>query len=242
MERIVREQRLDRAEFGEELRNVSKRQRDSSYNIEKLRRFGLPVFYSEAELARWLGISLGRLRWYTYDNPADTTWHYTRSVHKKRSGGERVILAPKADLKALQRKVLDGIVARVPVDAAVHGFVKGRSIVTNALVHSGKQVILRLDLKDFFPTVTFPRVRGLFITLGYSYAVASALALLCTEYDRVAYEREGKRYFISVGPRHLVQGAPPARRWRIWSRGSWIGVWADWPRNAASPILVMPMI
>src|SRR5262249_3086559 len=55
----------------------------------------------------------------------------------------------------------------------------------------------------------FPRVRGLFLALGYPYAVAAALALLCTEYDREPFEREGgERYYVSVGPRHLVQGAP----------------------------------
>jgi retron-type reverse transcriptase len=127
----------------------------------------------------------------------------------KRSGqGERVILAPRRDLKALQRKVLQGIVAKVPVASTTHGFVAGRSTLSNASEHSGKGVVLKLDLKDFFPSVTFPRVRGLFTALGYSYTVASVLALLCTEYDRQPFERSGEQYFISVGPRHLVQGAP----------------------------------
>jgi hypothetical protein len=51
-------------------------------------------------------------------------------------------------------------------------------------------------------------VRGVFIAHGYSYAVASTLALLCTEYDREPFDREGERFHVSVGPRHLVQGAP----------------------------------
>jgi hypothetical protein len=46
------------------------------------------------------------------------------------------------------------------------------------------------------------------IAHGYSYAVASTLALLCTEYDREPFDREGERFYVSVGPRHLVQGAP----------------------------------
>src|SRR5262249_35728921 len=48
-----------------------------------------------------------------------------------------------------------------------------------------------------------------FLALAYPYTVAAALALLCTEYDREPFERaEGERYYVSVGPRHLVQGAP----------------------------------
>src|SRR5262249_58379660 len=107
----------------------------------------------------------------------------------KRSGGERVILAPKRELKALQRKVVAGILAGVPTAAPVHGFVRRRSIVTNAQAHVGKQVVLKLDLKDFFPCITYPRVRGLFISLGYSFAVGSPLALLSTEYEREAFDR-----------------------------------------------------
>ena len=198
----------DRAFFGEELWGVSARHRTAGLDAAKLARFDLPPLGSERELAEWLGIPLSRLRWYTHDRPADTTWHYVRYVAPKRSGGERVILAPKRELKALQRKVLDGMLARVPTAPTTHGFVRGRSVVTNAQPHVGKPIVLKLDLKDFFPSITFPRVRGLFIALGYPFAVASALALLCTEYDREEFERDGTRYFISVGPRHLVQGAP----------------------------------
>lgn len=198
----------DRVAFGGDLWGISARHRGAEADEARLARFGLPVLLHEAELASWLGIGLSRLRWYTFDRPADTTWHYVRYVIPKRHGGERVILAPKRELKALQRKVLDGIVARVPVSEAVHGFVAGRSIVTNAWQHTGKRVLLKLDLKDFFPSITFPRVRGLFIALGYSFGVASTLALLCTEYEREPFERDGTRYYISTGPRHLVQGAP----------------------------------
>lgn len=198
----------DRMWFGEEVWGASQRHRSAAVDVTKLQRFGLPLFGSERDLADWLGIPLSRLRWYTHDRAADTTWHYTRYTIPKRSGGERVILAPKRELKPLQRKVLDGILARVPTAPAVHGFVPGRSVVTNARPHVGKQVLLRLDLKDFFPSVTFPRVRGLFISLGYSFSVAATLALLCTEYAREAFDRDGTRYFISIGPRHLVQGAP----------------------------------
>lgn len=198
----------DRVTFGEETWGVSTRHRAAALDAARLERFGLPSFRDERELATWLGIPLSRLRWYTHDRPADTTWHYVRYVVPKRGGGQRVILAPKRELKALQRKVLEGVIARVPVAATTHGFVPGRSILTNARAHAGRAVVLKLDLKDFFPSVTFPRVRGLLIALGYSFSVASTLALLCTEYDREAYDRDGTRYYVSTGPRYLVQGAP----------------------------------
>src|SRR6185436_6179942 len=60
---------------------------------------------------------------------------------------------------------------------------------------------------DFFPTITFPRVRGVFRRLGYSQAVATVLALLCTECPRQRVEYDGMPYFVAVGPRALPQGA-----------------------------------
>jgi retron-type reverse transcriptase len=198
----------DRTVFGEDLWGVSRAQRQAQIDVAKLQRLGLPILRSEQDLADLLGISLSRLRWFTHDKAAETLWHYVRYTIPKRSGGERVILAPKRDLKALQRKALTEIIGKAPVARAAHGFVPGKSIVTNARAHVGKKVILKLDLKDFFPSVTFARVRGMLIALGYPFAVAATLALLCTEYEREPFTRDDKQYFISVGPRYLVQGAP----------------------------------
>jgi retron-type reverse transcriptase len=198
----------DRRYFGEDLWGTSKQQRTATFDEAKIRRFGLPALRDEGEVAAWLGLPLARLRWFTHDRAADTTWHYVRYTVPKRSGGQRVILAPKRELKALQRRTLADLVAKIPTAPAAHGFIPGRSIATNAQPHVGKRIVVGLDLKDFFPTITFPRVRGALIAHGYSYAVASTLALLCTEYDREPFDRDGERFYISVGPRHLVQGAP----------------------------------
>lgn len=204
----------DRPYFGEDVWGAVPKTRRAELQREKLDRQALPVLESEQALADWLDIPLTRLRWFTHDKAADSIWHYVRYTVPKRNGGQRVILAPKPELKGLQRQVLHRLLARVPGTAAAHGFVPGRSIVTNARPHVGQAVVLNLDLQDFFPSITFRRVRGLFISLGYAYAVASTLALLCTEYERETFDRvdarhpQGRRFYISLGPRHLVQGAP----------------------------------
>jgi retron-type reverse transcriptase len=209
-ERAARRRRRkgDRRYFGEELWGASTRQRSAVFDEAKLRRFGLPALRDERAVAAWLGLPLARLRWFTHDRAADKTWHYVRYVVPKRSGGQRVILAPKRELKSLQRRALADLVQKIPTAPAAHGFVSGRSITTNAQPHVGKRVVVGLDLKDFFPSITFPRVRGVYIAHGYSYAVASTLALLCTEYDREPFDRDGEQFYVSIGPRHLVQGAP----------------------------------
>jgi hypothetical protein len=68
--------------------------------------------------------------------------------------------------------------------------------------------VLKLDLKDFFPSVTFARVRGLLIAYGYSYPVATSLAVVMTEAERQPVEVEGETFHVPVGLRHCVQGAP----------------------------------
>ena len=91
--------------------------------------------------------------------------------------------------------------------AAAQGFVPGRSTVTNATPHVGRAVVVNCDLRDFFPTITFPRVKGVLQQLGYSPAAATVLALLCTDSPRRRVEYDGKPYFVALGPRSLPQGA-----------------------------------
>jgi retron-type reverse transcriptase len=68
-------------------------------------------------------------------------------------------------------------------------------------------VVVNTDLSNFFPTITFPRVRGIFKQLGYSPAVATILGLLCTESPRRKTIFNGKAYHVATGPRALPQGA-----------------------------------
>ncbi len=201
--------RRDRKQFGTLLTGIPANNRREETSITTLGAFGeLPAFSTERDIAVWLGISLERLRWFTHDKQVDFAWHYVRYTVPKRNGSQRVILAPKVQLKAIQRKIVAEILVRLPAHSAAHGFVAGRSILTNAAPHVGKQFVLNMDLKDFFPTITFARLRGLLMRLGYSYSVASVLALLCTERDRYSLERNGETVYAALGERMLVQGAP----------------------------------
>lgn len=109
---------------------------------------------------------------------------YTTFILKKKNGGTREIQAPSDWLKTIQRKVL---VALNELDASrpsVHGFLKNKSVVTNAQIHASKkkQHIFNLDLKDFFPSITFGRVKGVFSNAPFTFPskVAVVLARICT--------------------------------------------------------------
>src|SRR5262249_42908696 len=144
---------------------------------------GLPSLPDVKALASAIGVPVAELRFLAYERALSRVSHYQRFLIPKKSGGSRQISAPMPRLKRAQYWILDNILAKVPVHAAAHGFAPGRSILTNAAPHVGCEVVVNLDLKDFFPTLSWRRVRGKFLGLGYSGAVATVLALICTEPD-----------------------------------------------------------
>lgn len=173
----------------------------------KLEESGLPVLQTAEEVAAAIGISTQQLAWLTYHRGATLRDHYTRFTIPKRSGGTRVISSPKQQLRVAQSWVLNTILIRIPVHDAAMAFRPGRSVLHNARPHVGQQIVARMDLKDFFPSIQFRRVKGMFQHFGYNEGVASLLALLCTEAPRVAATLDGEKRFIALGERQLPQGA-----------------------------------
>ena len=100
----------------------------------------------------------------------------------KRGGGTRTILAPNVRLKKAQRTLLALLDGGCKVSTPCHGYTRGRSIVTNATRHVRKRWVLRVDIKDFFPSIHFGRVRGALMAppLSLRRPIAEALAALAT--------------------------------------------------------------
>jgi hypothetical protein len=180
---------------------------DRRSHVEALQQRGLPVLSSPADVARAMGLTISELRFLCFHSEASEHPHYVYFEVPKRSGGKRLLAAPQPRLAAAQGWLLHNVVEKLPTEDQAHGFIKGRSTVTCALPHVGRDLVLNLDLSDFFPTIGFGRVRGLFRKMGYSPAVATIFALLATESPRTAVEFEGKRLWVAVGPRALPQGA-----------------------------------
>lgn len=172
---------------------------------------GVPVLKDVGALRELLEIdTLKQLGWFMTATSVGESAPYRSFEIPKRSGGTRRIDAPRGQLRALQRTALREILSKVAVHDAAHGFVPGRSTVTNAAPHLGRALVLKFDLQNFFPTITYWRVVGLLASLGYdvdtglqviedeSRAVAPVLARLLTY-------REDSRQF---GAGYAPQGAP----------------------------------
>jgi RNA-directed DNA polymerase len=134
---------------------------------------------SPRQVAELLDVRYDRLVYHLYRSPPRT--RYVTFSIPKRSGGSRKISAPATAIKLLQRKLNQVLQAVYPGKPSAHGFCPRKSIVTNARGHSDKRFVFNLDLKDFFPSVNFGRVRGMFMAVPYqrNAAVATVLAQIC---------------------------------------------------------------
>ena len=113
------------------------------------------------DLAIWLGLpKYSTLGFLLFPKPK-----YTAFLLKKKNGTDRLIQVPCKKLKAIQKRLLQVFNELDNSRPSAHGFRKKFSVVTNAEQHSGskKHYVFNLDLKDFFPSITFPRVRGIFL-------------------------------------------------------------------------------
>jgi RNA-directed DNA polymerase len=189
-------------------------------------RWQIPSIESVGALAKWLEIGPNELEWFAdlkrlcsrkTPQPTGPLAHYSYRILAKDSGTIRLIEAPKRRLKQIQQMILSNILDRIPVHPTAHGFVKHRSIQTFAAPHIGKHVVLRMDLKDFFPSIQGARIPAFFRTTGYPEPVADRLAGLCmnatprglwkTLGRDVAVECMVEARALYAWP-HLPQGAP----------------------------------
>lgn len=106
---------------------------------------------------------------------------YRRFEVQKPLGGVRAISAPIGELKSAQWAVSSWLTGHVQPTVCAHGFVPGRSPVTNAAAHVNKAVVVSLDVDGFFPSINYRRVVGVFRVAGLSVEVARMLAMICTE-------------------------------------------------------------
>jgi hypothetical protein len=182
----------------------------------------IPPIQNVGELAEFLNLPSKFIDWLA----AHRHSHYCVKLIRKRSNGLRLLEAPKTKLKLVQHRIVNDILNSVPAHSAAHGFVRKRSAVSYVQPHVNKSVVLRMDLKDFFPTISASRVFGLFRSLGYPHAVTHLLCNLCTTITTIdvledamgalmqtigysAQEFAARERMRSLYcQRHLPQGAP----------------------------------
>ncbi len=177
-------------------------------NTDLLKGNNLPAIADVKTLATHLETTLSELRYLSFHRYVSTVSHYIRYQVPKKAGGHRKIAAPMPRLKKVQRAILDKLLSKVKVSDYAHGFTENRSIVTNAKPHINQAIVVNMDLKDFFPTLDYKRVFGMFKALGFSPQQSTVLTLVCTETVEEKIKVDGAVYYVNEGERVLPQGAP----------------------------------
>jgi hypothetical protein len=175
----------------------------------------VPPIESVGALADWLNVTPDELLWFAdlkglaYKTKRLRLAHYLYRVLAKKSGAIRLIEAPKPQLKELQRRILMQILDKIPSHPAAHGFIKGRSVKSFIAPHLRQRVVLKMDLQDFFPSITGARIQTIFRMMGYPESVADLLGGIYTNaVPRHVWNVNAPDARILHTRPHLPQGAP----------------------------------
>ncbi|RYD56630.1 MAG: RNA-directed DNA polymerase [Sphingobacteriales bacterium] len=132
--------------------------------IYNIKHFSLLVGYKETYLAR----------------AAETTFNFYRSFDiRKRNGKLRKIDEPLPSLKEIQTWILTNILYKLDCSKYSKAYKKKNSIKTNAKFHRDQDVVLSLDVKDYFGSIRVEDVEFFFADLGYEENLSGMLASLC---------------------------------------------------------------
>jgi RNA-directed DNA polymerase len=173
-------------------------------------------------LADWLGLTCRELDWFAdcsarlQHEAAGPRRHYEYRWVPKRRGGHRLLEIPKYHLKNIQRQLLENILDEIPPHATAHAYRRGRSIASYLAPHSGQEMVIHFDLRDFFTSIRWPEIDAIFRTAGYPESVARLLTGLCLtltplEVFRapgIAIDPYRSAQATALRLAHLPQGAP----------------------------------
>lgn len=142
---------------------------------------GIPPIFEQGHLAKLVGRHPDDLMSMVFGSDS----FYREFKLKKRSGGFRTIRAPYPSLLEVQRWINESILVKKRLPNCVTGFRNGYSILDNARMHCGRRELMKIDIKDFFPSISFRRVMDVYLDFGYPQNVAFFLSRLCTLDDQL---------------------------------------------------------
>ena len=147
--------------YQEYIKNLPVKEEEKEELIKRLKyaeKTKVPFIMNTYHLSNILGI-----KWKNLKNIINNSekLYYNFNISKK-SGGKRTISMPNKELLIVQKKIQEEILDNVTIHDNAYGFVKNKSIVDNAKKHLNKEMILNIDLKDFFPSIHKGRVFYIF--------------------------------------------------------------------------------
>lgn len=135
----------------------------------------LPVIFNTANLSALVGYKKNFIkRAVLY-----TDYFYRNFTILKKNGSKRELKEPLPSLKEIQCWILENILYNVPVSKYAKAYVKKRNLTDNVKYHKGRDVVVTLDINNFFSSIERSSVEGIFLELGYSSNISNLLSKLC---------------------------------------------------------------
>jgi len=168
--------------INDQFRRLAREAQFSEGDVEALEAYAkklednkVPVIFDVNHLSKLLGYEITLL--YAISN-APNKFYRTFTIPKK-NGAPRKISEPLPTLKQMQRYILDNILAKVGISKAAKAFRTNSSIKKNARIHLRQPIIIKFDIKDFFPSIKRWRVFSLFFEFGYTSQLSMLLSRMC---------------------------------------------------------------
>lgn len=137
----------------------------------------VPVIYNLRHLRRIFGIKKSDQNNLFGESRSNS---YKVFYIPKKAGGYRKIEAPKDELYKIQKWIKINILDKINISENAKGFKKNTSILENAKQHVAKEVVINIDLRDFFPSIKYSNIFKFYIYIGYTKEVSHLLTQLCT--------------------------------------------------------------
>ena len=149
-------------------------------NVARLNYYNLPVIDHLVVLFKALNLTLNDVKMLFYSKNRRAFLYRNVEISKK-NGGTRILSVPNDKLKSIQSAINKVILSKFNMSKYAMGFVKGKSIYDNAIPHVNTKTLIKIDIKDFFPSINFYQVFKQFLFFGYGKKVSNVLARICVD-------------------------------------------------------------
>ncbi len=173
------EWRKYKKEFEKEAIKLKKPKNYISENLhyaENLVEKNLPIIYNVDHLGLLIGIKSD----YLYKVTNESKLFYRKFSIKKKNGNPRIIHEPLPNLKIIQKWILENILYKLKVSKFAKAYIPNMSIKDNVRFHKKQKLVFKLDIKNFFDSLSEKQVYKLFKKMGYSESLSVLLSKLCT--------------------------------------------------------------
>jgi RNA-directed DNA polymerase len=176
----------------------------TAFTLPSLRHPELPLIFDDTSLAHLLGIKVRTLWYLVYAcrelaGSADSCYgHFT--IKKNGSAGKRgktrEVFVMSDRLAAVQKEIIARIIRKIPTGPQVLAYEAGSSTITASAKCSGSKTLIKLDCRDFFPTIRRSWIQHYFMSLGYNNFVSSLLSQLSCVGKMQSFGKEKHKIYI----------------------------------------------